>query len=521
MGWSPAFLSILERVHVQLVFAVEIFQTHLGEGVGGSYGVFSSSPMSGALQWLDPKTIQVGGQSVTPQSWTYGAAPWRFALVDLDTPTAAAVLRKGTMLRLRAGLAGSALADMEIIQAGAVSRVKMSPGRLDVEVWDLVRSLNSRITSNSITTPLFYGLSGGTTLNANYTALPPDGTLTVISTSGFDRETGGSGMIKITPTTGDPFFLTYTGTTGTTFTGLSTSGQLGTVNVAAVTGDAVAEVAYLADRHDTMTAKILMSTGIGSNNSTLDTYPKSWGYALQDSSVVDHNDIRSTWGSSVLPPSSGSDSWTLAVEAEQASGISFLQSLLSPAGAWVTMRQGRLTVRWCQDIQTGANLKVHSGIQITDRDSVEGSESVEWFSLDVAGEFNELLVTSATGTTLQSATLTATLPAKTDATSDVSDRVFSNETAIREAYRDRLWPWLSRIPESITLTLAGCWWAQLCPGDIVSYTSDRLHGRLLTTVNGYAAKLCMVTQVTPDWWAMSTKISMACLPEDDADEWGV
>ena len=516
MAWSAGFLGQLRAGGGRLVYAVETWETALGTGVGQPGRVFSSVPLAGAMTWLVPELLEFGYQALTPPGWQYAGSSWRFALATDDPAGLTQAIKRGTLVRLRAGFSGDPYGAWEVIQSGRVQAITYRRGLAIVEVWDLVSSLQSRSDDSSTWCDLFYSVGTSTTISSAYT--PGDTSIAVNSTSGFERRTGGTGVIRIEPSGGTPFYLTYTGTTTTSFTGLSATGQFNTTATSASTGQ-VYEVAYLDDRPDQIAARVLTSTGAGTNG-TYDILPRSWGYALPVD-MVDTTDMIDQ-GNALLTVSSGTYAWGVLVEDEQADGLSWLSDLLNPIGVALVQRQGRLSLRIAQD---PAAPGVPPSLEITDADvltEATGADdpAVEWWSQDPPQEYAILAVEGDGGSHTETSSYPGSLPIQgSTETIDLTDRLWANVVAVCTSDAGRLWPWYHRIAEVVSLTLASCWWAQLAPGDLVYLIDGSARGRLETTLMGYSQRVATVLEVRPDWLRARTDLRLAILPLDDADEW--
>ena len=511
MAWGHAFIERLQAESVQLVFSVEVFRSALDEGVGGSVGTWTTVDAGTGSPTLLGQTAAVGSQDLTPVTWSYGAAPWSFRLATPKANEIEKVLRRGTLVRMRAGFRDWDYSAWEIVQSGKVQSVRRSShSSVDVEVWDLITSLDQRITGVFAEAFLFYDALNASPLTADYTA--GDATITVIDATKFSRRTGGTGVVSMSPG-GTLFYLAYTGSTATQLTGVSATGQFGTTAADLASGGNVENVAYLDQRPDQILARVLTSTGAGTNGS-YDVLPKAWGYALTAFEAVDTSDMVSTWGNALLVPSSGTYSWGM-ISGLHESGISWLLSMFSAVGIWLCQRQGQITMRIVQDPNTAT---VHTGLEITDDDIVDGY--VDWHLSTMPAPYAGLRQTSASLVSQEASdAATTALPVANIFDVDASDRLRSNETAVLQLTENYLIPWLARVAEAPTMTLRGLAWARLTVGDIVYLTSDRLRGRLLSTAEGYQRRSAMVLSVSPGWVQATTGITLGVLPVDDADEW--
>ena len=528
MTWSATFKDRLADQRQAPLFVFECIAngTTSAEGVGEYFSAGStvfavpySSATTGALvsgtvvgASIVAGSVRVTSQSVTLQSWTSTIGTFSLTLAGDMTDLFASVPR-GTLCRLLMGWPGFDLADFEPISLGVVKNARGQPGFLTVECWDLLAALQSRVTSDSTALPLYHDVVFETTLSADYTVT--DATLDLTSVSGIQRETGATGAVKVTPDSGDPFYLTFTGITGSQLTGVSAAGAFGTTAGDAASGNAAENVAYLTGHPLVLLEKTLVSTGAATNGSS-DTLPASWGYGISDD-WIDTVGL-DNWRNEVLQAASGTYTWDVVVEAPVESGIAFWNAMLSAAGLWPVVRQGSFAARACQKIN-GSVAKVH-GYQITDS-AIVSIDAYEAYDAAVSSEAGKTVVIpgdDANKATRTTANL-ATLPGVESIEHDLSAFVWANQAAIATADSDRLRPWDQRIPERVTLTLGGLSAAVLVPGDVVEVTSSRLQTRIATeSGDGYLnARRAMVVQVAPRFMGATVQVVISILPAESEE----
>ena len=442
------------------------------------------------------------GATLNPRGWTTTIGAWSVDIVG-DLSELLGNLTRGSIVRLRAGPPDWDAADYEPIAIGQVRNVRGTSPVWTLEVLDLPSALRSRLTVTLDEVALFSDVPQSTTIDSNYT--PADGNLRVVSTTGFGRQVAGTGCVKVTPTTGDPFYLTWTGVglAPVRFTGVSSSGQFGTTAVPAVVGDTVEEVGYVYGHPCDIARKVLQRNG------TLGQLPDTWNLGLLHT-VIDQTDA-DNWRDTVAVVGSGSYSWDVLVEGAVEDGYAWLSALLAGGGFFLTMRQGMLTVRAGQDSQSAL---LHSGITITDAD-IEAVEEYDAFDADHEPEYGfASVVTSSDEFSVPVAP--ATLPAKASFVYDLSDRVFSNESEIRPEVRSRVQESATKIPERLVLRCASLRLAQLTPGDLVTLTTVRTASRR-DGAAGWDGRLAVVAQVSPDWVGATCKVGLLVYPETDAE----
>ena len=91
-----------------------------------------------------------------------------------------------------------------------------------------------------------------------------------------------------------------------------------------------------------------------------------------------------------------------------------------------------------------------------------------------------------------------------------------NRTAIVAELVSTLKHWDQRVPEWLSLTLRGRWWAHLTPGDSVP-----LRLSFLTSRTGGAFPAALVIRASCDWFGEHavTRVELLILPADESVPW--
>ena len=524
MSWSTSFREQIKATQQAPLFVFSCIAngTTSAEGVGEEFSAGSAEYDVPYTAWssgvsrtvvgasIVAGSVRVTSQSVAAQSWSSTIGTFSLTLAG-DLMSLFDAVPRGAVCRLLMGFPGWDLADYEPIALGVVRNLRGKPGFLTVECWDLLAALQSRITSTSTELALYHDVVVSTTTTATWTA-GSSTTLDLTSATGFVRETGGTGAVKVTPASGDPFYLSYTGISTNQLTGVSTAGILNTTAVTCASGVTVENVAYLSGHPLQILEKTLASTGAGTNGSA-DVYPASWGYGISEE-WIDTNSL-DNWRSEVLQAASGSYTWDVIIEAPIDNGISYWVGKLASAGIWPVVRQGAFAARACQKIN-GSVAKVHS-MEITD-DHIVSLDAYEAYDSSFAHEAGKTVVIPADDANKSTRTTTniATLPGVASIEHDLATVVFANQAAIATADSDRLRPWDQRIPEKLSLTLGGLSASQLVPGDVVEITSTRLQTRIASeSGDGYLnARRAMVLQVAPNFMGATVSVVLSILPAE-------
>lgn len=530
MGWHPTFTAKLARPGVlSPIFILEVFKLANGDGVGSPIRI-SSAPFPGCFVWLDPSEIRLGGSRVTPVSWTYQAAGCRLK-IDARAPSRislASSLRRGALCKLRMGFPGDDIVAFETIFLGSIRGIESrAPGAWDVELWDITTAMQGRVTTSTQKVQLFQVASteGAGTLTATYT--PGDASIEVDDLTGFVRENGGSGLVRIQdPVDGHDFLLTYSGTaTGPTrLTGVSSAGVFGTTAHSCALGHAptATHAPYINGPLYTVWSKIALSTGTAASNGPRDTLPETWGFAFPRE-IVDVTDGEA-FGAAITAPASGTADVHLFTTEDVTDSASWLAGILSAYGLWLCVRQGELTIRGVQSVADWSDVRARSSVTITDDDIMvgEGGEGllVEMYDTDRNTEYAATEITGPTGETVTFEPSVGTFPASRRITYDLSRIAWSNESAIRQEVANRLHPWAVSLGEALVLRLSGLHWMQLTPGDVVRLEIERASGRHRSSLVGWNNRPALVVEVTPDLYQCMVTVRVATLPIDRADDWG-
>lgn len=468
----------------------------LGTGLGGSPGALYSTHQALGGQALLVAVRQSGGR-IAARTWTRTSGSLSIE-VQGAAERAVRYHPRGSLVELR--LALDPADEPEPVYLGAVRQVGGRPGIATLQVWDLITALRGRLTTFYNELNLFDEIdtAGQTTLAADYTA--GASTVDLVAAGGLQRRTGGTGAIRITPATGDPFYLTYTGVTGNQLTGVSAAGAFGTTAVDATTGDAAGGVAYLYGHPFDLVRQVLCS---GSGTGPYDVLPDTWGLAVPDE-VWDHDDV--DYWRALVAPTTGSLTWEILVEQEVTDASAWLRELLSAAGLWLTQRQGRLTLRAALELDAAQRYSVET---VTEDDLEEGG-GWSWNSHDPAlpDEYGGVVAQAASASRYSYAGSIQTAPSSYLYYYDLSRQIWSNVNACLDEALARLKPWCVRTPERLVLPCRGWRLAGLCEGDPIRLDLPSLRGRLSAFGQTYTDWPAIVASVTPDWAGHRTTLEV-------------
>lgn len=356
---------------------------------------------------------------------------------------------------------------------------------------------------------LFYDVGEATYITPlGYTV--GDTSLGVNSTTGFNRETSGTGVIKLDDGT-NSFYLTYTGKTASAFTGVSATGKFGTTaaNMAAGGTSVVTHVAYLTGHPLDILRRLLQSTGAGTNG-TWDDYPGAWGLGIPDE-LVDDTDIAS-WKTDVVDSTL---TYHLLIEAAQENAWTWLSSWLSRTGIAIVLYEGRISVRCAQDIADASPIRGSWGL--TDG----GCESLAWSLAESRSPYEYVVIATSTADPASYSPLSSTYGSLMYTTPgggflavDLRD-VSYRETGYGDIEADveaRRWHWACGIPERVEVTVANRGPASLCPGDIIQATTRAVFGvpEAQSATDTYSTVDLLVVDAPAVDWLASQPVRLAC-----------
>ena len=519
MPWSPRFIAALARSN-RLTFEAGKIATF---GIlPGTPGRDARSVQRGAgYPYISPgAALALSSQSLSIPSFAVSSSTWRFALCGIDAGRwAVDKLPRGAACQVTARPAGVPLPERIILgQARDVSGI--GPQSI-VSGWGPLSLVISRPAAAASPAVNDATLFANCQADGNALALSHsfnfghDTTLQFASAPPFQRDVSqGSGAVLITPTSGDPFIVTYTGISGNDLTGVSTTAIFGTDGTGATvnSGDIVQEVCFIQRHPVDMARRILVSTGTGTNGSR-DTLPASWGLAVPEDLI----DVQGfTDASTALNASLASGTYILHTVSTTPQGppLQWLQTELARYGLWLCSRQGQISIRPALDYWrhrpayalqlTRDNLlsalpersNYDSGNTAEARFFTAGSDPIDLATdiiIDEAPQTRPLIATIANGPKITT-----------------SPHLYQNAQEINRSIAQRVGPWHLRIATVIDAraTLEA---AQLCVGDWVSIQHRGLWDHATRVGVDNPTRPAMVTGISCDWSAAVVSLRLSVL----------
>lgn len=504
MSWDAAFTEALGGRAVGAVFLVE--RVALYHEPGEPWAA-ASHPGYGLEASIVAQSLQVSGSTVTPVDWSSTIGEWSFSVQTEDPGALFRALRRGAAVQAWVAVSdGGATTAPQPVALGLVADITGTRGSWLVRCLDVGAILRSRLDARTGGLRLFADVGASTALSSAYT--PGDAHLDVVTTAQFEKQTGGAGVVRVTPHTGDPFLLTWTslGTSPTRVMGLSASGVAGTTAVGASTSGSTVECLVWLDGHPIDIARrVLTSTGVGTNG-PWDIYPASWGLGLPYR-YLDDVDAQAYRVGVVKASASVAYVWEYAQDEAVDDAWSWLTGWLGVGAMFPAMRQGRLTFRgW----QRAPLRSIGYAAEIDDRDIFE-VEAWSAYDSDHPTEHQRVTVTGSGGSSSTTLTHADTLPAYRTLAIDISDRASTSAGNLADDVADRYEVPATVIPERVEVR-ASMRLATLAPGDRVRLTTgqcaSRAHGAA-----GFVDDEAHVAQVATAWDAGYTRLVLLIYSE--------
>lgn len=497
--WSDAFLAkIAEKHRSAEVWVVEVFEAYqephanTGYSIGTAEGYCTEAIMAGP-----PRCT---GSRLTPVSWqsTVGSVSVQ---IHGDTTQLRTNMTRGTVVRVLCTFLDWTHGVYELVYWGMVWNCTGVGVEWTLEIRDPISAMQNRL---STTTPeLFNTNNHTTTLNGAFSAGATTATVADTSSFEFDTQTP-IGAIKI-----ESEYITYTGKTGTTFTGC-TRGAFGTTDATHSDTTTVTEVVLLRGHPLDIALRLLVSRGV-TGNSSYDDYPSFWGFGMNQS-LVDIDDIEQ-WRDEVVKVASGSYQWDVVIEGTWDNPASQFVSYWGAGGFYPAMRQGRLTIRGGKGPTMDTTPPYLAEFTITDEEIIAGFTgiTIDLWDPNQSVEFRYVRASTYSDNLDNDEGAVGTLPSERRYTYDVAGWVFTNQSAVRTEMVARLARCGLRVPMAIRLRLAGMLYSALTPGDVVALQSERMGIADFMATGG---SLCLVSQVSADWAANVVDVTLLSYPDE-------
>jgi hypothetical protein len=494
MGWSLQFVGALNSSSLSVRYKLSFIGVY--NSLGKPFDIYDDS---GDMQ-IARGSVRIVGTRIIPQRWSVSFGGFSLQLAG-DIRSILPKMRRGQIATLSCSVNNSAF---QMLAIGSLSTLSGQRGLFSLSFKDLLSALQNSLDTRagtllSDTDPpkfsLFYEV-GRTTKSTGAFGLGAT-TLNVTDAS-FFKKAGSKGIAKCTDSSGNSFYIFWTGSTGTSLTGCSTAIYNNTSRSAIATNDVITYCAWLQGEPYEIIASILTSTGTG-NNGEYDTYPAEWGIGGKlDKQIFDISDAKRA--SKEITRSTGADyDVGIAIESPLNSGFRELVSIFNTVGIFPVYRQNAISIRGCTDpegIETRKTPDLRA--KITDYDIIDVIQH-DFFSPDIANIYRTTKVTYnfinvyASGGVYNSSRVDS-LPALKEKNRDFSlyylaDPDNRQSQALQDLRRLRVWDLY--ISERIVIKLP-LRFATLCSGDIVTFESNYVEHLYDPPNSIFNGRYCMV-----------------------------
>lgn len=507
MGWSAGFIEALSQPNWAPVWTVR--RRGVADEPGSAWEA-TSHPQGPAPCRIG--VVSLEGASVSARSWTSSIGAFSVELVG-DPSEALLALPRGSFVELELKLG----VWVERVATGQVQTIRGSVPSFTLECWDLLSALRSPLTTDP-TAEMFSSVAAGTT--TSFMHIVGVATYTVVSTTGFERETGGKGAFLVNNGS-TTYYRLWNASTATTFTiDTPADATVGNTTDAGCGVVPIAEIAYIEGHPVDIAGKLLTSTGTGTNGPD-DLLPDTWGLELSQD-LWDRSDAQGVKAWVVV--NSGDYTWQLFRDEAETDPLGWLEGVLSPAGLWLTQRQGALTLRAMCDSHFGwVAVAPTPVLTVTDADVIDIVD-YEAFDSSHNTEFNQVQCTDGNGATSAGSADggdTFTLPTQ-NILVQVVDSIYDNVGELRADVTRRLAEAACRIPERLVLRLLTWKTAQLCPGDQI--VLDLLGKRFVSRsagvgsiygTGGFRARVAVVYEVVPQVADFTVRVGCWVYPDGE------
>ena len=509
MSWSAEFKATLAGGRLEPRYLLEWVQVpHGATRVFGGNVRLSSFPVQGYENIINTDGSSFSGGTLSLRDWSCQPLSFSIGILGDGERDIRVVAQRGQVVVLKVGFSNDP-ATFEPVALGTIYGLSRQGSGWVLRCKGLEGSFGSRITIEAGEQSIGHDLAS-TTVNDTGGVGSGEADITLTDASNFRTDGQGVGVVQFTADNGSTYLSTYTGVTSNTLNGC-THGVMGTTWSATADGNAVAEVMYTSAHPVDILARIITSTGLGSNGPH-DILPASWGLGIPYEHLNDR-DINTF--KNLTQPTSGSAAqhWVQAAEIENPQ--SAMASWANTMGYFLTQHQGQITARgallpW--DNHSPNHYSLTDGM-------IERIGGYDAWDPDSPIEYSRCRILYSDGNTqgTSAASDLDHIPARdikahTSATWSTS----TNALAINTELLTRLKQWDQRTAEVITLTLHGWWPGLASPGSTLDVDLTVLTSRTGHTFRGQGG---LLTRCAVNWFGSTTDVEIAVLPADEVVPW--
>ena len=492
MGWSQQFIDTLDNGSKQIHYALNFLAPSNDYNL--SQGAFVGMNTEIAIGAAD---VTIDSAQITPQRWSINFGGFTVTINgDLRPLNGGSSFKRGAvaeLIMIRDGIRNR-------VSIGQLRNITGGRGVWRLDFVDFLTMMQTRLTSK-FTEVQFWrnaGKQASVTTSFNFSS---DVRLYLDDITIFEQETGQNGMIFVEDAThGDSDYWTWSSKTTTT-------APAGYLNIASTgnypstaahdhlhVGDKITSLARLRGRPDYVFARLVMSTGNGTQG-VFDDYPQSWGLGVNWNPNLFNLQNLNAYYAQNWATSTGTHEIELLIN-EGGNIAVFLDAVLK-MGMWPVWRQNELSWRVCQDPNKATFFAVVD--HITDRDIVSIDNHELYASSQSAVYERSTIQVYDSGITTRSnaSTTVRSLPADAEILRDLA-LVYRIDNPKQKDKADldnaRLHGWDSKPFEQLELTVTEkhC---LLCAGDIVEISSNYIYGLQSAIGSTYSNRRAMILGV--------------------------
>lgn len=517
--WSEEFMQKLD-VGGSPMFAMD-FDDDIGLGEFGaalpvriilhSHGVSAgSNHIPHAIE-----SVRGSGQSVSIRQWgnRFGTLSLNLAGVNVAQLVARRV-PLGLPCKFKMGFEGMSFDDWATVGIYRFEGLTGSRNRWQMKFGDLGKLLQSAMSRTTSSATSIFSEAETLSLTTFDPRADTPATLTLSPSTDFDglvkdTDTGARGLMYCQREDGgaEPFYLKYSGRVSNVVTPIWHD-VMGTVRPTYIGdgGSAAHKIEHVNYIHDDLPR--LVEKFILDGSEPLGTMPDGHSMGFKREGLFNSPDWdmwTTHWDRYTLFKA---DLFTLK---RAQNPYRLIGKLMAELGAWLVMKEGRLSWRFAYDITDVATIKTPHDFEILDQDII----SVDRYEV-FSGDAKEQIVSLNFLDNVANTAVTSN-PAIADGTSKRADAVVydddvdtSNRANAASNLETRLKRWYQSIPDTLTLNLRGWRWMHMVPGDVALVSSDyipdlfaREMGQTLTEAR------YMVTSINVNWQDFSCTVELS------------
>lgn len=493
MAFSSQFRDTLDQASCTIHYSLKFLQPSNDYAFGQGENVGMSTEI-----YIADADVTIDSVQITPQRWSVNFGGFTIVVNGDLRGKLLTTFRKGAIAELFMHRNGN----KQRVNMGQLRSITGGRGVWRLEFGDFLTAMQSRLSSKTGETAFWYNAGQVATVTSNFN-FSSDTRLYLDDIRPFEKETGQNGIIYVEDSQHSvTMFWTWSSKT-------ITSGNAGYLTIAAtnvypsesdhqhlVSGDKVTSLARLRGRADYVFARLVMSTGNGTQG-VFDDYPASWGLGVALNPNLFNLQTLNDYAY-IFNTKTGTHEIDLRIF-EPSNINTFLDAVLQ-IGMFPVWCENELQWRAAQNPNTAfwASVKTH----ITDKDIVN-IDSHALFSSSQSTTYNKSTITVYNSTTHQNQNITysgqsiVTLPASDTITRDLR-LIYRVDNPIQPtkatADLDRIRRWDSEPYEELNLTVTEkhC---TLTAGDIVEISSKYIYGLREASNQTYANRRAMVLGV--------------------------